>query len=105
MIIDNLNTKAVTILQQEIGDQYSATRHMFKLSMLQRDVELQVGSYLKVPFDDNLKCILGFKSSSFNQESYESDQMPATLQDREQLLFVERTCSTRRGVVWTIFDV
>ena len=57
--------------------------------MLRRDIELKVGRSLRVIFDDNLKYILGFKSSSFISGSYESDQMPATLQDREQLLFIE----------------
>ena len=88
-IVNSVNEKVHSLLSKRLSSTYSPSTHLFELSEDNRRVMLNIGSNLVVMFDENMSYILGFKDTVFEAGSHESTHMPATLQDHEQILYVE----------------
>ena len=88
-IVNSVNVKVHSLLSKRLSSTYSPSAHFFELSEDNRHVMLKIGPSLVVMFDENMSYILGFKDTVFEAGSHESAHMPATLQDHEQILYVE----------------
>ena len=88
-IIDRLNHLVNAAIKEKTGDTYHERNHHFLFSQFNNRVKLTTGRWLHTKFDDNLCYILGFKENSFKEGVHEGTKMPYTLQEREQLFYVE----------------
>ena len=67
---------------------YDERKHNCELSLPNNHTKLTVGEWINLKISRNLSFILGFDEERFRHGEYLSKKLPATLQQREQHLFV-----------------
>lgn len=88
-IVSHLNQAVNAKIKSKTANNYHKENHHFQFSQFNNRVKLTAGPWIDVTFDDNLCYILGFKENSFKGGVHEGIRMPASLQEREQLFYVE----------------
>ena len=87
-LIPVFNHHTKTKLKDALTTAYDETKHNCELSLPNNHTKLIVGEWIKLKITRNLSFILGFDEERFQKGEYLSKKLPATLQQREQHLFV-----------------
>ena len=87
-LIPKINRLTKSKLKAAIESAYDEEKHNCKLSFLNKHVEIAVGKEIKLEISKNLAFMLGFDENRFESGRYTSKRLPATLEQREQHLFI-----------------
>ena len=88
-IVSHLNQSVNAKIKMKTGNNYHKENHHFQFSQFNNRVKLTTGTWIHATFDDNLCYILGFKENAFKEGVHKGIRMPPSLQEREQLFYVE----------------
>ena len=86
--IKHLDKQFLTVVKMKLKDRYDPTLHLCRFTVNNNYTQIEVGSQLQIKLSDNLKFILGFISNNFESGTYLSTTLPATLDQRDQQLFI-----------------
>lgn len=75
-------------LKETLTEAYDERKHNCELSLPNNHTKLIVGEWINLKITRNLSFILGFDEEIFRTGEYLSKKLPATLQQREQHLFI-----------------
>ena len=87
-VIPTINRLTVAKLKQALASTYNENFHKCELSLFKNHTKLDVGKWLSLTISNNLSFLLGFDQTKFETGNYLSKRLPATLEQREQHLFV-----------------
>ena len=92
---DNVQHVVLTInrlteekLKHTLASTYNDNFHKCELSLFENHTKLKIGKWISLTISDNLSFLLGFDQAIFEGGKYLSKRLPATLEQREQHLFV-----------------
>ena len=87
-IISMLNRLTHEKLKSKLDSLYDEKAHLCDLTLFKNHTKLAVGKWIELKITPNLAFILGFDETIFPKGRYLSKRLPATLEQREQHLFV-----------------
>ena len=87
-IIPTINSLTEAKLKETLASTYNDDFHKCELSFFKNHTQLDVGRWVSLTISDNLSFLLGFDKAKFEAGNYLSKRLPATLEQREQHLFV-----------------
>ena len=87
-VINSLNNDFPKFLKDNLKDNYDPTTHFCRFSTVNNYTHVEVGELTEIKLSDNLKFMLGFKFKKFSHGTHVSTTMPATLDQRDQQLFI-----------------
>ena len=87
-IIPMINRLTREKLKSELDSLYDAKAHLCDLTLFKNHTKLTVGKWIELRITPNLAFILGFDETIFKKGRYVSKRLPATLEQREQHIFV-----------------
>lgn len=87
-VLPTINQMTLTKLKDTLTSLYNESHHKCELSLFKNHTKLNVGKWITLTITPNLSFLLGFDQEKFGVGSYLSKRLPATLELREQHLFI-----------------
>ena len=87
-LIPNLSVLISSKLKPVLQSTFDSNAHKCEFSLHENHTKLELGKGLKLRMSKSLSFMLGFDENEFNSGNYISKRLPATLQQREQHLFI-----------------
>ena len=87
-VILTINRLTLEKLKQTVASLYNDDFHKCELSLFENHTKLNIGKWISLTISNNLAFLLGFDQDIFESGNYLSKRLTATLEQREQHLFV-----------------
>ena len=88
-IIMMMNEALPKQIEKDLGPIYhNSTNHKYKFSLEKNHVKMELNKWIEVLFSKNLAFLLGFDNTHYDGGTHVSKRLPATLEQREQHLFI-----------------